>query len=579
MKQNSKVTGSEIICKTLENLGIEAIFGLPGTHNTQFYHSLHHSSIQPITPTSELAASFMANGYYRSSGKIAAITTIPGPGFTYALSGIAEAFLDSVPMLVIVGSPDMIPGKKYQHQAIDQKSMIKPIVKAIYEINNVVNIQETLNKAFLSAKNEEPGPVYIEIDSSVYSETYLFEKNLIRHYTPFEIASSQKLIEKAIRNILESQRILFYLGQGANHISNEIREIAELFNSPVLTTSSGRGILPEDHPLLFPYNFVVRGGGKAMQEMIISSDLIVVLGCKFSFNGSGAFDFNFPKEKLIHIDSSSAVLNANYPAKIAIQADVYDFITELHVKCKSYDKKNKRWPTNELVRWRKNAVDEKNNDPAIESYFKGISTHHPAAFFEKLQKHLPENPIIVTDSGQHQMLSRKYYKVPNVRGFIIPSNFQSMGFAIPAALGAKVANPDSTVVVIIGDGGFNISATELLTAISEKLTLKVIIFNDNSLSLIKINQINKFGFSYSTNVLNPDYEKLAESFKMKYVKVSDKNEEEFSLNLKSSSMALFEVSLTDSMKFYKYRMKHIVMRLLGRKLVDQIKGLIGNDNK
>lgn len=576
MKQNSKITGSEIICKTLENLGVNVIFGLPGTNNVHFYHFLHHSSIRPITPTSELAASFMANGYYRSSGKIAAITTIPGPGFTYALSGIAEAFLDSVPMLVIVGSPDMIPGKKFQHQAIDQKSMIKPIVKAVYEIKNVANIQETLNKAFLSAKNEEPGPVYIEIDSSVYSETYLFDKNLIRHYTPFKIDSSQKLIEKAIRNILESQRILFYLGQGANHISNEIREIAELFNSPVLTTSSGRGILPEDHPLLFPYNIVVRGGGKAMKEMIISSDLIIALGCKFSFNGSGAFAFDFPEEKLIHIDLASAILNTNYPAKIAIQADVLDFITELRIRCKYPEKEIKSWPNDELVQWRKRAVNEINSNPAVESYFKGISNKQPATFFKKLQKHLPKNPIIVTDSGEHQMLSRKYYKVPNVRGFIIPSNFQSMGFAIPAAIGAKLANPDSTVVVIIGDGGFNISATELLTALSEKLTLKVIILNDKSLGLIKINQINKFGFSYSTNVLNPDYEKLAESFKMKFVKVSDKNEEEFSVNLKSSSMTLFEVSLTDSMKFYINRTKRIVRRLLGRKLVDKIKGLIGN---
>ena len=244
------------------------------------------------------------------------------------------------------------------------------------------------------------------------------------------------------------------------------------------------------------------------------------------------------------MDLASAVLNTNYPAKIAIQADVLDFITELRIRCKYPKKEIKRWPNDELVQWRINAVEEIENNKDVESYFKGISTHNPAAFFEKLQKYLPDNPIIVTDCGQHQMLSRKYYKVPNVRGFIIPSNFQSMGFAIPAAIGAKVANPDSTVVVIIGDGGFNVSATELLTALREKLTIKVIIFNDNSLGLIKINQIKKFGFSYSTDILKPDYKKLSESFKMNFVKVSDKNEEEFSVNLKSSSVALFEVSLT-----------------------------------
>ncbi len=569
MKKKTGITGSEIICRTLESLGIEVIFGLPGTQNIHFYRSLHHSSIRAITTTSELAASFMANGYYRSSGKIAAINTISGPGFTYALSGIAEAFLDSVPMLCIVGSPQIIPGKKFAHQAIDQQTIIKPIVKDIFKIANITEIQETLNKAYLSSLNEEPGPVYIEVDDSVYSGSGVFDQTLIKQYSSFKTDSYRELTEKAIAEILKSQRILFYLGQGANQAHAEIRDIVELFNSPVLTTSSGRGILPENHPLLFPFNVVIRGGGKTMKEMIKSSDLIVALGCKFSFNGSGAFQFEFPEKKLIHVDLSSSVLNANYPAKIAIQDDVNDFISELHNKSKNIKNKVTGWPDGELAEWRKKAVDEINGHTEAESYFEGGFAHNPASFFEKLQKHLPENSIIVTDSGQHQMLTRKYYKVPNVRGLIIPSNFQSMGFSIPAAIGAKLAVPDSTVVVIIGDGGFNISATELLTALREKITIKVIILNDKSLGLIRTNQINKFGFDYSTNLLNPDYAKLAESFNIEFVGLSAKKEDHFELNLKSSGITLIEVSLRDSMVFYKKRSKRVIRRL-ARKIIDKL---------
>ncbi|HDO28168.1 MAG TPA: thiamine pyrophosphate-binding protein [Bacteroidetes bacterium] len=569
MKKKTGITGSEIICRTLESLGIEVIFGLPGTQNIHFYRSLHHSSIRAITTTSELAASFMANGYYRSSGKIAAINTISGPGFTYALSGIAEAFLDSVPMLCIVGSPQIIPGKKFAHQAIDQQTIIKPIVKDIFKIANITEIQETLNKAYLSSLNEEPGPVYIEVDDSVYSGSGVFDQTLIKQYSFFKTDSYRELTEKAIAEILKSQRILFYLGQGANQAHAEIRDIVELFNSPVLTTSSGRGILPENHPLLFPFNVVIRGGGKTMKEMIKSSDLIVALGCKFSFNGSGAFQFEFPEKKLIHVDLSSSVLNANYPAKIAIQDDVNDFISELHNKSKNIKNKVTGWPDGELAEWRKKAVDEINGHTEAESYFEGGFAHNPASFFEKLQKHLPENSIIVTDSGQHQMLTRKYYKVPNVRGLIIPSNFQSMGFSIPAAIGAKLAVPDSTVVVIIGDGGFNISATELLTALREKITIKVIILNDKSLGLIRTNQINKFGFDYSTNLLNPDYAKLAESFNIEFVGLSAKKEDHFELNLKSSGITLIEVSLRDSMVFYKKRSKRVIRRL-ARKIIDKL---------
>ena len=240
MKKKAKIPGSDILCKTLESLGVETVFGLPGTQNTHLYRSLHHSSIRNITPTNELAASFMANGYYRSSGKLAAVTTIPGPGFTYALSGIAEAFLDSVPLIFLVGSPEVVKGKTFQHQTIDQKAIVRPIVKEIFEIKDVTQIQDIINKAYLTSLKGEPGPVYVEIDSSVYSETAVFDQSLIEKYSSDISDTFKKQSKKAIAEILKSQRVLFYLGQGANYASAVIREVVELFNAPVLTTSSGR---------------------------------------------------------------------------------------------------------------------------------------------------------------------------------------------------------------------------------------------------------------------------------------------------------------------------------------------------
>ena len=570
MKKKAKIPVSDLICRTLEGLGIEVIFGLPGTQNTHLYRSLHHSSIRNITPTNELAASFMANGYYRSSGKMAVVTTIPGPGFTYALSGIAEAFLDSVPLIFLVGSPEVVKGKTFQHQTIDQKAIVRPIVKEIFEIKDVTQIQDIINKAYLTSLKGEPGPVYVEIDSSVYSETAVFDQSLIEKYSSDISDTFKKQSKKAIAEILKSQRVLFYLGQGANYASAVIREVVELFNAPVLTTSSGRGILPEDHPLLFPYNGVIRGGGKTMKEMIKSSELIVTLGCKFSFNGSSAFQFEFPEEKLIHVDTSSKTLNANYPARFAIQGDVADFISELKKESANLKESIHGWPNDELNDWRKKAQNEIINKNKDDVAFQGSLGYDPATFFENLQENLPKNSIIVTDSGQHQMLARKYYKVLNPRGFIIPSNFQSMGYSIPAAIGAKLASPDSTVLAIIGDGGFNISATELLTAVREKIAIKVIILNDKRFGLIKTNQINKFGYSYSTKLTNPDYAKLAESFGIDFVKLSSKIDD-LKHHLKSSDIILFEVGVKDSMDFLKKRSRGIISRF-ARKLIGKIKG-------
>lgn len=549
MYKKQQISGSEFICNSLINEGIEVVFGLPGTQNLEFFHALHHSKLKIVVPTSELPASFMANGYYRSSRKIAALTTIPRPGFTFALSGVAEAFLDSVPFLYLCAKPENIKGKKFQHQAIEQKRMIKPIVRAIFEINKTTDVANIIHAAMSSATSDEPGPVYVEIDQSVFNDRINQSQIKLSEKSHAIQSVNDSLVNQAIHEILQAERNLFYLGQGVNHLSVKISYVIEKFNSPVLTTSSGRGILPDVHPLLFPFDMIARGGGKTMKDLILSSDYIIALGCRFSFNGSSAFGYDFPSGKLIHVDWSKAFLNANYLAKYAIHCDTEYFIDQLTRQLKNPELIIKQWPAEDLVSWRKKAIEEIKNHPSIEKYFKDSRGHHPATFFSFLRDCLPENAILVTDSGDHQLLARKYFTVKNPMSYIIPSDFQSMGYGIQSAIGAKLANPNSTVIALVGDGGFNITGSEILTAIREGIELKIIVFRDGYFGLIRNNQVNRFGHSYNAKLISPDYELLSKSLNINFIRLDDKHGKAFSEVLKSPGFAIIEVDIRDSLQF------------------------------
>jgi acetolactate synthase-1/2/3 large subunit len=568
--------GSDVICKTLEHLGVECVFGIPGTQNVKLYDSLRRSSIRTVLTTHELAAAFMANGYFRSSGKVGVVVAIPGPGFTYALTGLAEAFLDSAAVICIVNSPASTLGYKFQLQAIDQKAIAQPIVKTTYRIDCAADISKYLFDAYQSAVTGEPGPVLVEVAPSVLHE---IESSNSQRASPQILHNSQpqaKQIKEAIERIISSRRIILYLGQGANAASAQVLELAELLSSPVLTTTSARGILPENHYFAFPFSHF-RGGGETINRMLEACDLVIALGCKFSHNGSGGFKLRIPAEKLIHVDASTEVLGANYPASQTILSDVSTFLNAILENRELISSNDIGWPSEELMEWRRRASSEnKSNSP--EPIIEGIEPVTPKEFFESLNEALPVNACLVTDSGLHQYLARRYFTVLSPRGLLVPTDFQAMGFGLPAGIGAKLASPERAVVVLMGDGGFAMSGMELLTAVREKVHITIILFNDGVLGLIRLQQMSNFGRSHAIRLHNPDFSKLAEAMGAAYFRMDGETKVVLQRCIAHPGVSLLEVRLKDSPAFRNMRAKALLREsarnLLGPERFNIVKKLM-----
>jgi acetolactate synthase-1/2/3 large subunit len=570
---NSNTLGSNLLASTLERLGVRCVFGLPGSQNFALYEALRKSPIRTILTTNELAASFMANGYFRGSGKTGVVVTIPGPGFTYALTGLAEAFLDSAALLCIVGEPANSPGNRFQLQAIDQRSIAKPIVKKTYSVDNVSDLCPILIEAYFEAGQGEPGPVLVEVANSILSQAAPDLSEFPSFPTRQDPQPDPELIEHSVQMLQTSKRVVLYAGAGSSGASGQLRTLAELLVAPVLTTTSGRGVVPENHFLSFLFDSAT-GDVEVLNRFIESCDLVIALGCKFSHNGSHGFRLRLPKEKLVHVDSSASVLGANYPAHLSIVSDVQAFLDSVLRRSSQIKLRAPGWTDLELKQWREQIRREHLSD-SPEPKIEGIDPSGALGLFLALREVMPPDACLVTDSGLHQMLARKYYTVMGPRGFITPSDFQSMGFGLPAAIGGKLATPERTVAVVMGDGAFAISGLELLTAVREKIRLMVIVFNDGKLGLIRLSQISSYGHSFATELRNPDFKMFAEAVGAHYFRMAGDPREIFRRCLETPGVSLLEVRLEDSPDIFKVRTKALikesVRNLVGPTVIKQLK--------
>ena len=275
------------------------MFGLPGSQDILLFETLRRSRLRTVLTTHELAAAFMANGYARVSGKVGVLITIAGPGFTYALPGLAEALLDSNPLLHIVHKPAASEEHKIALQALDQEAIARPLVKAVYKVDDVGELVPILYKAYATALSGEPGPVLLQVADAVFSQPCSGPEPAPSS-TPLLPVSSPSELEEDVRRLAASRRALNYCGQGANDPAPVLRQFSEFLQAPVVATRSARGLLPEDHPLAIVFN--PEGGAVvALNRLVARSDLVLALGCKFSFNGSAGFRLRIPREKLLHV--------------------------------------------------------------------------------------------------------------------------------------------------------------------------------------------------------------------------------------------------------------------------------------
>jgi len=473
-----KKTGAWLVRYALEQIGVRHTFGIPGVHNTEIYDELNKSElIRPVLVTHEVGAAFMAEALSRTSDTIGTILIVPAAGVTHAASGIGEAFLDGIPMLVISGGIRTDTDKTYQLHEVDQHALLAPITKKTYKIETHEQIVPAIYEAFQIATEGEPGPVFVEIPVNLQ----LFPGE-ITEPGPFireihETELDHTAIQQAAEKLYTAKNPGLFVGWGAVDASEETIRIAEFLNAPVATTLQGLSAFPANHPLHTGMSFG-KASVPASQNAFKNCDCMLAVATRFAEIATGSYGVEPPKE-LVHIDINKKVFNANYPATITIEGDSGAVMKALYKALVALgDPKNDNNALKSAIKRDKTAY--------IEEWFKHDSKDrvNPARFFVELRKQLDDDAIVVADDGNHTFLSAELMPIHCARGFISPTDFNCMGYATPAVTAAKLVNPDKQVVGIIGDGAFLMTCMETLTASSLEVGGVYFVFNDGELSQI-----------------------------------------------------------------------------------------------
>jgi len=486
-----KMTGADIVVRALEDEGIPFTFGIPGTHNIELYDSLARSAkIRPILVTDEQSASFMADGVARSSGKLAVANVVPGAGLTHALSGIAEAYLDGIPMLVLACGIRRDTGKAFQLHAVDQLAIARPVTKAQFLIERGPDLYATIRRACRMARAAPAGPVFVEVPA----EHYIFRHDVDLDYrdepdVPPTFRAAD--LDQARSLLAACRRPLVYLGLGA--AGADLVALAERLEAPVSTTFTAKGIFPESHPLWLWCGF----GAAAppfVQKIAAGCDLTLAIGCRFSEVGTGSYGLEVPG-KLVHVDIDPSVLDKNYRADLPVVADAAPFIAALLT-----------------------TLPARQSDPALRE---SIRTGHvkvwsgwdapadaervtPPQLLKAVQELAGPAAIYTTDSGNGTFLAVECLRLDQPRSFLAPIDYSCMGYAVPAALGAALACPDRPVVSLAGDGAFLMTGLELLTAAQLQLPVMVLLLRDRELAQIAQFQQTALGRKSCSEL--PDYD-------------------------------------------------------------------------
>jgi acetolactate synthase-1/2/3 large subunit len=346
-----------------------------------------------------------------------------------------------------------------------------------------------------------------------------------------------------VSSLLRAQRPVLLVGQGAFGAASPVRELAEHLGAPVFSTASGRGVLPEDHALALCFDGE-RGNVAVINELVASSDLVLVLGCKLGFSGSLGFALRLPSERVVRVDTSEDILRVTCPAKMAFVESVEAFLERVVPEIAKGPRTHAGiWKKDEIARWARRL-----REPAVdvpEPIVQGTETGRLADFFSALRSALPRDGIVCADSGLHQQLLRRHFDVLAPRGLLFPSDYQSMGFGLPAAIGAKLAAPERPVVVVLGDGGFAMSGLELLTAVREDVSLTVIVFNDGQLGRIRLSQLAASGRTNSVALSNPDFAAFASAVGASYALVGADAERTLRASIERPGVTLIELRLSD----------------------------------
>ena len=479
------------VVRALEDEGIPFTFGIPGTHNIELYDALGPSRVQPILVTDEQSAAFMADGLWRAAGLLGCVNLVPGAGLTHALSGIAEAWQDGIPMLVLSCGIRQDSARAWQLHDVDQLAIAAPVVKATMRVERAEDAYPTIREACALARAGTPGPVMVEVPVDLYLAGGRLAPGTMRAKPgPPEPAEAELT---AALKILRDARPLLYVGLGAAGAAADLVSLAERLGAPVATSISGKGVFPEDHPL-FLWNGLGRTAPPFVRDVVADRGSMLAIGCRFSEVGTGSWGFE-PPGPLVHVDINPSVPGRNYPAALAVVADSARFVQAMLPRLPETGP-----DTLELTRRIRAGHEQVMEQAQSES---DPARVNPARLLGALQEALGPRTIFAADSGNGTFLAMELLRLAGPGRFLAPVDYSCMGYSVPAAIGAALGRPDAPVVALAGDGAFLMTGLEALTAANHRVPVAIFVLRDRELAQIAQFQNTAFHRQVASSL--PDY--------------------------------------------------------------------------
>ena len=508
---DSPKTGSDLVLETLRDLGIDTIFGYPGGAVLPLYDAIYNfKGIRHILGRHEQGCLHEAEGYAKSTGKLGVAVVTSGPGATNAITGIADAMSDSVPLLVFTGQVARAGIGKDAFQEADIVGITMPITKYNYQVRETADIPRIITEAVHIATTGRPGPVVIDLpkDVSALETDFIYSPEIdLPSYQP-TLEPNDMQIKKILKQLSKAKKPVLLAGGGISYADAavELNEFAERYQIPVVTSLLGQGTIATSHPLFLGMGGM--HGSFAANIAMTEADFMISIGCRFDDRLTGNPKTFAKNAKVAHIDIDPAEIGKIIAVDIPVVGDAKKALQQLLAE------PNVR---NNTEKWIEKVTKDKNR---VRSYDKKERVVQPQAVIERVGELTNGDAIVVTDVGQHQMWTAQYYPYQNERQLVTSGGLGTMGFGVPAAIGAKIANPDKEVVLFVGDGGFQMTNQELAILNIYKIPIKVIMLNNHSLGMVRQWQEAFYDGRTSESVFDslPDFQLMAQAYGIKNYK-------------------------------------------------------------
>ena len=495
------------LVETLIGLGVNSVFGYPGASVLSIYNELSYTNkITHYLVRHEQAAIHAAEGYARTSGKVGVVLVTSGPGFTNTITGIVNAYTDSTPLVILAGDVPTTTKSGKVFQSVDIVSMTKSCAKKVYAITKKDDIQQIIEEAFTIANTGVKGPVVIALPRNILESEYKSKvTNIIEN--DLKTKDYSNAIEKLNKLLLESKKPLVLVGGGAINVPDEITEFVKKHKLPLVSTLMGIGVFPSDENLYL--GMIGINGTPCANTVLNNCDLLISFGAAFSDRSTCKRSDFCANKKIVSINLN--LISEEF--ELQIKADVKDFIQQYLNKPFNYSASNSWLGQIKAIKEEFSSDDSSSNC---------LHSSYVLATLSEYTRNL--EPIVVTDVGQHQMLTALFYKFNKPRKFITSGGLGTMGFGLPAAIGAHIANPDNLILNITGDGSFQMNLQELATCREHNIPVKIIIMNNGYLGMVRQMQEKIYNNRYQVEMTNPDFVKIAEAYDLFAIRVTKKDE-------------------------------------------------------